>query len=62
MGSTGRDKSLKPVDTGYRSNLEQESVIACGFTTSHAEKVDCLLAVDCFIILEIYAKGKRGPC
>ncbi|MCQ2210689.1 MAG: transposase [Paludibacteraceae bacterium] len=36
--STGSDKSLKPVDTGYKSNLEQEPVIASGFTTCHAGK------------------------
>ena len=32
VGSTERDKSLKPVDTGLYSNLEQESVIASGET------------------------------
>ena len=37
-GSTGRDKSLKPVDTVNDSSLEQESVIACSKTTSHAGK------------------------
>ena len=38
VGSAGNDKSLKPVDTGLVANLEQESVIACSKTTSHAEK------------------------
>ena len=42
MGSTGRDESLKPVDTGYISNLEQESVIASGSTTCHAGKSSAL--------------------
>ena len=36
--STGRDKSLKPVDTVNDSSLEQESVITCSKTTSHAGK------------------------
>lgn len=27
-GRSGSDKSLKPVDTGYNGNLEQEQVIA----------------------------------
>lgn len=40
--STGRDKSLKPVDTSYISNLEQESVIASGSTTCHAGKSSAL--------------------
>lgn len=30
VGSTGRDESLKPDDTGLNANLEQESVIASG--------------------------------
>ena len=30
VGSTGDDKSSKPVDTGLKTNLEQESVIASG--------------------------------
>ena len=38
VGSTGNDKSLKPVDTVYNSSLEQESVIACSKTTSHIGK------------------------
>ncbi len=37
-GRSGSDKSLKPVDTGLVTNLEQESVIACSKTTSHAGK------------------------
>ncbi len=37
-GRSGRDESLKPVDTGYISSLEQESVIACSKTTSYAGK------------------------
>ncbi len=37
-GRSESDKSLKPVDTGYISNLEQESVIACSKTTSYAGK------------------------
>ena len=37
-GRSGSDKSLKPVDTGYNSTLEQESVIAGSKTTSHAGK------------------------
>lgn len=36
---SGSDKSLKPVDTGLVTNLEQESVIASGKTTCHAEKI-----------------------
>ena len=40
--STGRDESLKPVDTGLITNLEQESVIASSYTTCHAEKINCL--------------------
>ena len=43
VGSTGRDESLKPVDTGLAiTNLEQESVIASGKTTCHVEKINCL--------------------
>lgn len=42
VGSTGRDESLKPVDTGCNSNLEQESVITCSKTTSHAGKSSTL--------------------
>jgi putative transposase len=38
VGGTGSDKSLKPVDTGLNTNLEQESVITCSKTTSHAGK------------------------
>ena len=38
VGSAGNDKSLKPVDTGLNTNLEQESVIACSKTTSRAGK------------------------
>lgn len=38
VGSTGNDKSLKPVDTGLITNLEQEPVITSGFTTCHAGK------------------------
>ena len=37
-GRSGNDKSFKPVDTGLATNLEQESVIACSKTTSHAGK------------------------
>lgn len=37
-GRSGSDKSLKPVDTGLNTNLEQESVITSGLTTCHAEK------------------------
>ena len=39
---SGRDESLKPVDTVNNSSLEQESVIASGYTTCHAEKIICL--------------------
>ena len=35
-GRSGRDESLKPVNTVNDSSLEQESVIACSKTTSHA--------------------------
>ena len=41
-GRSGSDKSLKPVDTGCNNNLEQESVIACSKTTSHAGKSSAL--------------------
>ena len=37
-GRSGSDKSLKPVDTGCYNNLEQEPVITCSKTTSHAGK------------------------
>lgn len=39
---SGRDKSLKPVDTENISSLEQESVIASGSTTCHAGKSSAL--------------------
>lgn len=39
---SGDDKSSKPVDTGLNTNLEQESVIASGLATYHAEKISCL--------------------
>ena len=42
VGSAGDDKSSKPADTGLKTNLEQESVIASGLTTRHAEKINCL--------------------
>ena len=42
VGSAGDDKSSKPVDTGLVTNLEQESVIACSKTTSHAGKSSSL--------------------
>lgn len=35
---SGMDKSSKPVDTDYTSNLEQELVITSGSTTCHAGK------------------------
>lgn len=38
VGSAERDESLKPVDTGYTSNLEQESVIANNKIICHTEK------------------------
>ena len=41
-GRSGRDKSLKPVDTENISSLEQESVIASGSTTCHAGKSSAL--------------------
>ena len=37
-GRSGRDESLKPVDTGKITYLEQESVIASGLTTCYAGK------------------------
>lgn len=42
VGSTGRDKSLKPDDTVNDSSLVQESVIASGKTTCHAGKSSAL--------------------
>lgn len=42
VGSTGDDKSSKPVDTENISSLEQESVIASGSTTCHAGKSSAL--------------------
>jgi putative transposase len=42
VGSAESDKSLKPVDTGLKTNLEQESVIASGSTTCHAGKSSAL--------------------
>ena len=42
VGSTGDDKSSKPVDTGLNTNLEQESVITCSKTTSHTGKSSAL--------------------
>ena len=41
-GRSGDDESSKPVDTGLNTNLEQESVIACSKTTSHAGKSSSL--------------------
>ena len=41
-GRSGDDKSSKPVDTVNDSSLEQESVIACSKTTSHAGKSSAL--------------------
>ena len=38
VGSAGNDKSLKPVDTGLVTNLEQESVITNSYTACHAGK------------------------
>lgn len=38
VGSTGMDKSMKPVDTGLNTNLEQESVIASSLTACYAGK------------------------
>ncbi len=42
VGRSGDDKSSKPVDTCYNSSIEQESVIASGSTTCHAEKSSAL--------------------
>lgn len=42
VGSTESDKSLKPVETESISSLEQESVIACCFTTNHTKKITLL--------------------
>ena len=42
-GRSGDDKSSKPVDTVNDSSLEQESVIACSKTTSHAGKSSALV-------------------
>ena len=42
VGSTGDDKSSKPVDTCYNSSIEQESVIASGSTTCHTRKSSAL--------------------
>ena len=41
-GRSVDDKSSKPVDTGLNTNLEQESVITCRKTTSHAGKYSAL--------------------
>ena len=41
-GRSGDDKTSKPVNTDKVAYLEQESVIASGFTTCHAEKINCL--------------------
>lgn len=38
-GRSGNDKLLKPADTGKVAYLEQESVIASGFTTCYAGKI-----------------------
>ena len=38
VGSTGRDESLKPADTVDNSSLEQEPVIANGYTICHTGK------------------------
>lgn len=40
VGSAENDKTLKPVDTGLNTNLEQEQVITSSFTTSHAGKIN----------------------
>lgn len=42
VGSAGNDKSFKPVDTDKVTYLEQESVITCSKTTSHAGKSSAL--------------------
>ena len=41
-GRSGRDESLKPVDTGLNTNLEQEPVIAGSLTICHAGKSSAL--------------------
>ena len=41
-GRSEDDESSKPVDTGLKTNLEQEPVITCGFTTCHAGKSSAL--------------------
>jgi putative transposase len=38
VGSAGNDKSLKPVDTGLVTNLEQEPVITSSLTACHTGK------------------------
>ena len=43
VGSTGDDKSSKPVDTGLITNLEQESVITSGKTICHTGKSSALV-------------------
>ena len=42
VGSAERDSSLKPVDTGLNTNLEQEPVITCRNTISHTGKSSAL--------------------
>ena len=42
VGRSGRDESLKPADTVDNSSLEQEPVIANGYTICHAGKINCL--------------------
>ena len=41
-GRSGRDESLKPVDTVNNSSLVQETVITCSKTISHAGKSSAL--------------------
>ena len=41
-GRSGRDESLKPADTVDNCSLEQEPVIANGYTVCHAGKINCL--------------------
>ena len=41
-GRSGRDESLKPADTVDNCSLEQEPVIADGYTICHAGKINCL--------------------
>ena len=43
VGSAERDSSLKPVDTGLSTNLEQESVIANNKIICHAENLTSLV-------------------